>query len=94
MTQNDTPARKPRETKPKIFGTFLITDEGEQLIGYTEHFSKPQAQAKCLEGRVETRLASTDDLIRIGREDIEVDRLAADFEDERQGTIPGAGDEQ
>lgn len=85
MSNNNAPKRKPREVKPKIFGTFLITEDGkEQLVGYTEHYTKTQAQAKCLYGRIETRLASTDDLIRIGRDNIDVDRLPADFDDERQ----------
>lgn len=92
MSENEAPARKPRETKPKIFGTFLNLDGREELIGYTEHYSKTQAQSKCLDGRIETRLASTDDLIRIGREGIEVDRLAADFEDERQSSFGGEDD--
>ena len=59
---NQTTERKPRETKPKIFGTFLIDDDGnEQLIAYFEHYSKPQAQAKALDDRIVTRLADHND---------------------------------
>ena len=85
---NQTTERKPRETKPKIFGTFLIDDEGnEQLISYVEHYSKPQAQAKALDDRIVTRLADHNDLIAIGRDGTEVQYLAADFDPDAQSDL-------
>ena len=68
-------------------------DGNEKLIGYTEHHSKTQAQSKALDGRIVTRQADHNDLIRIGREGIEVDYLHADF-DHGQDSLPGVGGDE
>lgn len=91
---NQSTERKARETKPKIFGTFLIDDDGrEQLIAYTEHYSKPQAQAAVLADRVVTRLADHNDLIAIGRDGTEVQYLHADFEDDQADAFREGGNQ-
>lgn len=95
MNDNAAPTRKPKSKNAKIFGTFIIREDGtEELLQYTEHYSKPQAQSKALDGRVETREASIDDLMRIGADGIAVERLAADFEDETQHDAFRGGDNE
>ena len=55
---NDTPVRKTKTPKAKVFGVYLIDDEGSRnLIEYVEHHSKPQAQSAVLAGKIEVREA-------------------------------------
>lgn len=66
---NNTPVRKTKTPKAKVFGVYLIDDEGSRnLIEYVEHHSKPQAQAAVLAGKVEVVEADHHDMVQIGRE--------------------------
>lgn len=66
---NETPTRKTKTPKAKVFGVYLIDDDGnENLIEYVEHHSKPQAQSAVLAGKIEVREADHHDMVRIGRE--------------------------
>lgn len=70
---NDTPVRKTKTPKAKVFGVYLIDNDGsESLIEYVEHHSKPQAQAAVLAGKIEVREADHRDMIRIGRDNTPV----------------------
>lgn len=82
---NDTPVRKTKTPKAKVFGVFLIDNDGnESLIEYVEHHSKPQAQAAVLAGKIEVREADHRDMIRIGRDNTPVRWLNGEGPDDGQ----------
>lgn len=89
---NDTPVRKTKTPKAKVFGVFLIDNDGnESLIEYVEHHSKPQAQAAVLAGKIEVREADHHDLMTIGREGIDVRWLTKPFDEDDQSDFLKAG---
>ena len=77
---------KPRIKKAKIFAVTLTNGEGAPLsTTYVEHYSKPQAQAAVLEGRVIVTEADHNDLLRIGREGLTILRHDSSLGDGVQG---------
>lgn len=91
---DETTTKRTYVRKPKIFGVFVIGDDGkETLIEYVQHYSTPQARAVALEGRITVREAGTDDLIAIGRDGIQYRKLEQDA-DEGQGDLYNAGQDQ
>lgn len=82
---NDTPVRKTKTTKAKVFGVYLIDDEGRRnLIEYVEHHSKPQAQAAVLAGKIDVRETDHRDMIQIGRDNTPVRWLNGEGPDDVQ----------
>lgn len=80
---SDTPVRKTKTPKAKVFGVFLTHDDGsEELIEYVEHHSKPQAQAAVLAGKIEVREVDHREMIQIGRDNTPVRWLNGDGPDD------------
>lgn len=88
MTENS----KPRIKKPKIFAVTVTDGYGAPIsTTYVEHYSKPQAQAAVLDGRVTVTEADHNDLLRIGRERITILRHDSALGDDAQGDAFGQG---
>lgn len=66
MTESTTPARTERT--PKL-NTYVTTVDGKP-VAYVRHHSSRQAESFALHGKVETRRATEDELIAIGRDGI------------------------
>ncbi|MCW0398744.1 hypothetical protein NG829_08340 [Xanthomonas sacchari] len=71
---------KQRIKKQRIYATRI---NGE-VVAYTRHHSSRAAQKEVLDSKVMTEEASIDDLIRIGKEGIEVGGLAPETDPSQQ----------
>jgi hypothetical protein len=85
MTEPTTPARTERQAK---LSTYVTLVDGKPLA-YVRHHSTRQAEAFALEGKVETRRATDDELIELGRQGV---RPVGPFEpkdtvDDGQGSL-------
>jgi hypothetical protein len=63
MTEPTTPERTERTAK---LTTYVTTVDGKP-VAYVRHHSSRQAEAFALNGKVETRRATEDELIELGR---------------------------
>lgn len=75
--------------KAKIFGVYVIDEDGNRnKIANVEHYSKPQAKNRALEGKIEVEELAYDDLMRIGADGEQVMRL----DDSDDGQMDAFGD--
>jgi hypothetical protein len=71
---------KSRTAKERIYATFL---DGN-VIAYTRHNTARSAQSLVINSRMDTVEASIDDLMRIGKEGIEVGGIEPDADPNQQ----------
>lgn len=78
-------SRKPRRPKDRIYVTRL---DGKP-IAHVRHYTQRQAHALAVGGRVVTEEATVDDLMRIGREGIEIGGVEPDVDPNQMRLIDG-----
>lgn len=68
--------------KAKMFGVYVISESGVRTkLANVEHYSKPQAKNRALEGKIEVEELAYDDLMRIGADGEGVLRLDENEDD-------------
>lgn len=71
--------------KAKIFGVYVIDEDGNRnKLANVEHYSKPQAKNRALEGKIEVEELSYDELLQVGAEGETVMRLDEGSTDDGQ----------
>lgn len=74
-----------KSRKAKIFGVYVIDEDGNRnKLANVEHYSKPQAKNRALEGKIEVEELSYDELLQVGAEGETVMRLDEGSTDDGQ----------
>lgn len=74
---------KSKTRKAKIFGVYVIDANGNrEKLANVEHYSKPQAKNRALEGKIEVEELAYDELMRIGADGETVMRIDDDGVDD------------